>query len=195
MTGSPLREIPLRKSIWERIRRRGSAVAVFLVFALAAAGCGKGQLFVPRGSGSIKIVSEPQGAVILFDGTPKGWTYEKKPIVIKGVPNGWHTIKATLPGRVPRIEEIEIDSSQADVRIPLGAQSFGRLTIYTAPPGGEVFIDSRFYGTANPKIEVNSLAYGEHVLWVRLKGYKSKRHNIIVERQIDRAYRVRLKKE
>ncbi len=179
----------------KRVRRPASLAAVFLILTLAAAGCGKGALFVPRGTGSIRIVSEPQGAVITFDGTPRGWTYEKKPVVIKGVVNGWHTVRAVLPGRVPRIEEVEISGGEVSVRIPLDAQAFGRLTIYSNPPGGEVFIDSRYYGVANPKIEVNSLAYGEHILWVRLKGYKSKRHNIIVERQADRAYRVQLKKE
>ncbi len=181
--------------IRKHVRRPVSLAAVFLIAALAAAGCGKGALLAPRGTGSIRIVSEPQGAVIIFDGTTKGWAYEKKPIVIKGVVNGWHTVRAAFPGRVTRVEEVEISGGEVSVRIPLDAQAFGRLTIYSTPPGGEVFIDSRFYGVANPKIEVNSLAYGEHILWVRLKGYKSKRHNIIVERQADRAYRVRLKKE
>lgn len=179
----------------KRIRHPGSLTAVFLIFIAVAAGCGKADLFVPRGSGSITIYTEPQGAVITFDGSTRGWAYEKKPIVIKGVANGWHTIRATIPGRVPRVEEVDLAGGEMTVRIPLDPQAFGRLTIYSDPPGAEVFIDSRFYGVANPKVEVNSLAYGEHVFWLRLKGYKSERHNVIVERQTDRAYRVHLKKE
>lgn len=166
-----------------------------VVFALVAFGCGKDPLLIRRGSGTIQIVSEPQGAVVIFDGSPRGWTYEKKPIVLRGVPHGWHTIRATLPGRVPRIEEVELGTSNLEVRIPLDTQSFGRLTVYTSPPGAEVYIGSRFYGTTDPRIEINSLPYGQHNLWVRLKGYQDKRHNIIVERQADRAYRILLTKE
>ncbi len=185
---------PTRTS-WKRFRRLGNLTALFLLLVTAAVGCGKAALFVPRGSGSVSITTEPQGAVITFDGTTKGWTYEKKPIVIKGVANGWHTIRATLPGQVPRVEEIDLGSGETRISIPLDPQAFGRLTIYSNPPGAEVFIDSRFYGVARPKIEVNSLSYGEHILWMRLQGYQSKRHNIIVERQADRSYRVYLKKE
>jgi hypothetical protein len=170
-------------------------MAVALLFALVVGGCGKGELLSPRKTGTITILTEPQGAVIIFDGSPKGWTYEKKPVVVKAVRHGWHTIRATLPGRVPRVEEVELNTSELEVRIPLGTSSFGRLTIFSDPPGGEVFIGSRFFGTANPKVEINSLAYGEHTLWVRLKGYVDKRQNVIVERQADRAYRVRLTKE
>ncbi len=180
---------------WKRFCYPGSLAAIFLLIVIAAAGCGKGDLFVPRGTGSISIQTEPQGAVITFDGTTRGWAYEKKPIVIKGVTNGWHTIRATLPGQVPRVEEVDLAGGETTVRIPLDPQAFGRLTIYSNPPGAEVFISSRFYGVANPKVEINSLSYGEHILWVRLKGYQSKRHNVIVERQTDRAYRIHLEKE
>lgn len=180
---------------WDVFRRAERMAPVFLLLVVVSAGCGKGELFVPRGTGTINIISEPQGAVITFDGTVKGWAYEKKPIVIKGATNGWHTIRASLPGRVPRVEEVDLEGGEITVRIPLDPQAFGRLTIYSDPPGAEVFVDSRFFGTANPKIEINSLSYGEHILWMRLKGYQSERHNVIVERQIDRAYRVHLKKE
>lgn len=189
---------PSRNSLCFMRLRRNPWYAHFLVLALFAVvifGCGKTPLLVRRGSGTVQIVTEPQGAVVIFDGSPKGWTYEKKPIVLKGVPHGWHTIRATLPGRVPRVEEVELGTSNLEVRIPLDTQSFGRVTVYTSPPGAEVYIGSRFYGTTNPKIEINSLPYGQHSLWVRLKGYEDKRHNIVVERQADRAYRILLKKE
>jgi hypothetical protein len=172
---------------------RFGVIVVSLLFGLAAAGCGKGKVFdIPRGTETVTIFTEPQGAIIAFDGSVRGRTYEQQPLVIKGVSHGWHTIKATLPGRVPRVEEVRIDGSETKIRIPISQDTFGRISIIVDPPGAEVFIDSRYYGMAEPGKNIDSLAFGEHTLWLRLKGFRSEKRTITVERQFHRAYRLRM---
>ena len=173
-----------------------SAALACLLAALAVAGCGKGEISnVKSGMGTVTILTEPQGAVIQFDGSARGWAYAQKPIVIKGVAYGWHTIKATLPGRVPRIEEVRIDGKQTRINLRLEQNSFGKLSVIVDPPGAEVFVDSRYHGLAEPKRDIDSLAIGEHTLWLRLKGFRSERRSIVVERQFHRSYRLRMKVE
>ncbi|OGL58950.1 MAG: hypothetical protein A3J27_07960 [Candidatus Tectomicrobia bacterium RIFCSPLOWO2_12_FULL_69_37] len=145
--------------------------------------------------GAVKILSEPQGAVIDFDGTPRGETFDAKPVEIRGVPYGWHTIRAALPGRVPHVVEFNLERGQAEIRIPFSADGFGRLNARTFPPGAEVFVDSRYHGKAEPQIAVNGLSYGEHSLWVRLDGHRQERLNILVERQVEHSYYLYLTKE
>lgn len=173
---------------------RARAIVVGILIGLAAAGCGKGKVFdLPRGAGTVTIITEPQGAIIAFDGSVRGRTYEKQPIVLKGITHGWHTIKATLPGHVPRVEEVRIDGSETEIRIPLSRDTFGRLSVVVDPPGAEVFIDSRYHGMAEPGKDIDSLAFGEHTLWLRLKGFQSEKRTITVERQFHRAYRLRMR--
>lgn len=90
---------------------------------------------------------------------------------------------------------MEIGRPVTEVHIPLSQEKSGRLFVYTAPPGAEVFIDSEYYGTARPFVAVDDLAYGQHLLWVRLEGYASERELITVEEETDRGYRVHLEKE
>ena len=148
-----------------------------------------------RELGAVRILSAPPGAVIDFDGTPRGEALDDKPLDIRGVPYGWHTIRAALPGRVPHVLEFNLERSQAEIRVPVSADGFGRLTIRTFPPGAEVFVDSRYHGKAEPQIQVNSLSYGEHSLWVRLDGHRQERLNIVVERQVEHSYYLYLTKE
>ncbi|MBI1724870.1 MAG: PEGA domain-containing protein [Candidatus Tectomicrobia bacterium] len=177
-----------RSSIW---------MPLALLAALGAAGCSSRRGEVQeagRQLGAVRILSAPQGAVIDFDGTPRGETFDAKPLEIRGVPHGWHTIRATLPGRVPHVLEFNLERAQAEVRIVLSGDGYGRLNVRTLPPGGEVFVDSRYHGKAEPQIQVGALSYGEHSLWVRLEGHRQERLNILVERQIERSYHLFLTK-
>lgn len=176
-------------------RTPGRAAAALALALLAAGGCGKSVLLGPPPTGTLRILSEPEGAVIIFDGAGRGTTFNAKPIVLKGVTYGRHTVRAEFPGRVPRVEEVDFARPEAEIRIPLSRSRFGGFAVYVDPPGAEVFIDSRYYGKAAPKIEVNDLPFGEHSLWVRLEGYEVERQVIVVERQTDRAFRLFLRKQ
>jgi hypothetical protein len=161
-----------------------------LVLALLAAGCSSrgGPLEFTRPLGAVRILSEPQGASIDFDGTPRGESFDAQPLMFRGVPYGWHTVRAAMLGRVPHVMEFNLNRPEAEIRVPLSTDGAGHLAVRTTPPGGEVFIDSRYYGKADPRIQINSLSYGEHSLWVRLDGHRQERLNILVERQVERTY-------
>lgn len=168
-----------------------------LLFSLAvAAGCSrKGELVeLTRELGTVRVLSQPEGAAVDFDGTPRGETFNADPLVVRGVPFGWHTVRASRLGMVPHILEFNLERGEAEFRIPVSADGFGRLTVRTVPPGAEVFIDSRYYGKAEPQLQINALSYGEHSLWVRLEGHRQERLNILVERQIERSYHLFLTK-
>ncbi|MEK6710693.1 MAG: hypothetical protein AABZ64_08945 [Nitrospinota bacterium] len=167
-----------------------AGIVLALLAALAAGGCSSrrgGPLDVARETGTVRILSEPQGAEIEFDGTPRGETTNARPLILRGVPHGWHTIRAILPGRVHHVLEFNLERGEVEVRVPLSGEGYGRLHVRTDPPGGEVFIDSRYHGLAEPQIQVNGLSYGEHLLWIRREG-RQERLNILVERQIERTY-------
>ena len=167
-----------------------------LLAAFAAGGCSSRKgLEVNQEVGTVRLLSDPQGASIDFDGTPRGETFDAKPFVLRGVPQGWHTLRATLQNRVPHVVEFNLDRGEIELRVPLSIDGYGRLTVHTIPQGAEVFIDSRYYGKAAPQLQVNALTYGEHSLWVRLEGYRQERLNILVERQIERTYHLFLTKE
>ncbi|MBI3128503.1 MAG: PEGA domain-containing protein [Candidatus Tectomicrobia bacterium] len=179
-----------------RSARLGLWAAVLLAMLAAAAGCFRrsGPVEVTREVGTVRILSEPEGAAVDFDGRPRGEAFKAEPLVIRGVPYGWHSIRATRLGMVPHILEFNLERPEAEFRIPVSAGGAGRLTVRTVPPGAEVFISSRYYGKADPQIQVSALAYGEHSLWVRLDGHRQERINILVERQIERTYHLFLTK-
>lgn len=171
--------------------------AGFLILLFAAMGCGKGPFLDDPADriGALEIMSVPPGVTIELNGQPRGETQTGKPIVVNGLPYGWHTIRAAFPGRVSRLEMIELREKRLRVRIPVQGTAFGRTVIYTTPPGAEVFIESRYYGVTKPLLAIDNLSLGTHTLWVRLKGYQDKRRTIVVERQLERAYRLHLVKK
>ncbi|MDA0999146.1 MAG: PEGA domain-containing protein [bacterium] len=169
----------------------------FLVLLLVAAGCGKDPFLDDPADrlGALEISSVPTGVSILLNGQPRGETRSESPIVVNGLPYGWHAIRATFPGKVTRLEEVELREKRLRVQVPLEEPAFGRTVIYTTPPGAEVFIESRYYGVTKPFLVINDLSFGSHTLWVRLKGHQDKRRTIVVERQLERAYRLGLAKK
>lgn len=179
------------------VPRGAFAAAHFLVLLLLAAGCGKGPFLDDPADrlGTLEISSAPPGVTVLLNGQPRGETRAESPIAVNGLPYGWHTIRATFPGRVTRLEEVELLQKRLRVRVPLEKPVFGRTVIYTTPPGAEVFIESRYYGMTKPFLVIDNLPFGTHTLWVRLKGHREKRRTLVVERQLERAYRLHLVKK
>ncbi len=191
-------DLPVRGKMRRVLTRETKTVFFVLCLALLG-GCGffssSGVQLGPRGTGTVRIIVENPGAEIAFDGSPRGKSGKGVPIVIKGVVFGWHTARVSLPGFVTRIDEVEVGSEETTVRIALRESVAGRVSIYTTPPGGEIFIDSRYYGKAAPEIKLPRLPFGTHSLWIRLEGYVNESRSIIVDRQTDRAYRMHLEKK
>ena len=178
-----------------RVVRQLVVLASLAFFASGASCFGSRIVEGPRATGTVIILSEPQGARVVFDGTVRGATYKDKPLVIKGVVYGRHTVRALFPLRVTAVVDFDVNKPETTVRIPLSKEGFGRLTIKSEPPGAEVYIDSRYYGKTDPELVLKSLSYGGHSMWLRLEGHFMERQNIVVERQADRTYIVTLNKE
>lgn len=181
---------------WMRTGReptRATLVLAALCALAAGGGCfGEKPVEIPRGQASVLVTSEPAGAVIIFDGNPYGAAYAEKPVEIKGVAYGRHSIRAQFPGYVTQVLEVDVRSERVPLTMRLSKGGEGRLVIRSVPPGAEVFINSRYYGKAEPALAVTTLAAGEHSMWLRLPGHLMERQNVIVESRRERHYQVAL---
>ncbi len=185
-------------SFWPPNRSIRFIIVLFALLTLATgAGCARGKKAaeVPRsGKGEIVVTSRPEGAVVIFNGNPRGETYKLRPVEIKGVDYGRHSIRAEFPGYVGQVLEVDVRAKKTAIEMRLTRDGAGRLVIRSEPPGAEVFIGSRYYGKANPAIEVTNLTPGEYSMWLRLPGHAMERRNVIVERRRERRYMVVLDK-
>ncbi len=189
-----------RSTLWRRERNRLRLILGFLaVCALAqATGCARNSSVdtaSSQGKGDIFVTSAPEGAVVAFNGNLRGTTYAGKPVVIKAVNYGRHSIRTEFPGYVAQILEVDVRAEKVPVHMKLTKGGAGRLVVLSNPPGAEVFIASRYYGKTNPTLEVSSLRPGAYSMWLRLPGYRMERRNIVVERGRERIYRVFLERE
>ena len=168
-----------------------------LLILATGAGCARGKKAAeaPRsGKGEIVVTSRPEGAVIIFNGNPRGEAYKLRPVEIKGVDFGRHSIRAEFPGYVGQVLEVDVRAKRTPIEIRLAKEGAGRLVIRSEPPGAEVYIGSRYYGKADPALEVTNLNPGEYPMWLRLPGHGMERRNVIVERRRERRYTVVLEK-
>ena len=175
-----------------------SLVVLFMLFAMVSAlGCARGKKAAeaPRsGKGEIVVTSKPEGAVVIFNGNPRGEAYSLRPVEIKGVDYGRHSIRAEFPGYVGQVVEVDVRVKKTSIEIRLSRDGAGRLVVRSDPPGAEVFIGSRYYGKADPALEVTNLTPGEYSMWLRLPGHGMERRKVIVERRRERRYMVVLDK-
>lgn len=173
-------------------------LVLFAVFALATgAGCARGKKAAEAlrsGKGEIVVTSRPEGAVVIFNGNPRGEAYKLRPVEIKGVDYGRHSIRAEFPGYVGQVLEVDVRAKKTPIEMRLTKDGAGRLVVRSDPPGAEVFIGSRYYGKTDPAIEVTNLAPGEYSIWLRLPGHGMERRNVIVERRRERRYMIVLDK-
>lgn len=185
-------------SFWPPKRSIRSIIVLFALLTLATgAGCARGKKAAeaPRsGKGEIVVTSRPEGAVVIFNGNPRGEAYKLRPVEIKGVDYGRHSIRAEFPGYVGQVLEVDVRAKKTPIEMRLTKDGAGRLVVRSDPPGAEVFIGSRYYGKTDPAIEVTDLAPGEYSIWLRLPGHGMERRNVIVERRRERRYMIVLDK-
>ena len=119
-----------------------SILVLFTLCALASgAGCLRGgkPAEVPRsGKGEIVVTSKPEGAVVIFNGNPRGEAYSLRPVEIKGVDYGRHLIRAEFPGYVGQVLEVDVRAKKMPIEIRLKKDGAGRLVVRSNPPGAEV---------------------------------------------------------
>ncbi len=184
--------------MWPPNRYIHSIIMLFTFCALVlGTGCARGKKAAEAtlsGKGEIIVTSKPEGAFVIYNGNPRGETYSLKPVEIKGVDFGRHSIRAEFPGYVGQVVEVDMRSKKMSIEIKLTKDGAGRLVVRSDPPGAEVFIGSRYYGKASSAIEVTDLTPGEYSMWLRLPGHGMERRKVIVERRRERRYTVVLEK-
>lgn len=117
--------------------------------------------------GSIRVLSNVQGAHVFLDGTDMG----EVPIDIKDVKSGEHVIEVRAPGYQTREERITVNAGSSTVlKLDLNkeAKSEAIIKVISPVPGADVYIDGGPVGKAPVEQEV---AAGNHLVRVELPGY------------------------
>ncbi len=116
------------------------------------------------GAGSLFIESDPPGADVRIDGTPRGTA----PTLIREIPAGPHTISIHADDHLPWEEDIVIEFSR-QTEIPVTLQPAGYVTLAVEPPDARVWLDDReISGNQRSRFAV---AVGEHRVVARKVDY------------------------
>lgn len=143
--------------------------------------------------GTIRVTSEPAGAMVFLDNAIKGMT----PVSLEAVPNGEHTVLVRLDGYYDYSHTVTVtgdardfDASLEPVTAPATAQTTaagvtyqpgvtatvprqdltGTLSVTTNPPGALVYIDDEMKGITPATIP--GLSPGSHAIHLILEGYE-----------------------
>jgi len=148
---------------------------------------GKGEVHVGLSPapppGSLQVVSDPPGATVYLDGISRGET----PLTLAKVTPGIRKLRASMPGFVSVIREVEIISGQeATVEVELG----GRLNILSIPAGARAFIDEEYVGITPLKTE--RIPAGSYQLRLAKEKYKDKLSAVVLSRGQEKEVKVRL---
>lgn len=128
------------------------------------------------GVGVVRVLSEAPGARAVLDGVDMG----PVPVDIKDVKAGDHIVQVKATGFATGEKKVTVRAGQSEiVKFDLGADgSQGTLKIVSSVPEAEVFID----GAAIGKVpQEKRLAAGEHLVMVRLQGYKPFEQKVSIE--------------
>lgn len=128
--------------------------------------------------GSIRVLSNVDGARVFLDGTDLG----PVPMDIKDVKAGEHVVEVKAPGYLPREERLTVSAGSAAVLKldlqPIASKEVAKLKIVSPVPEAAVFVDGERVGTAPQDKEVPA---GEHFVVVTKTGYKKFEQKIRVE--------------
>jgi hypothetical protein len=120
--------------------------------------------------GSVKVLSNVNGAHVFLDGTDMG----PVPVEAKDVKPGDHIIDVKAPGYQDREEKVTVNvGSAAILKLdlnPVAAKDTGELKIVSPVPNADVFVDGASVGKA--PYDNKQTAGGEHFVVVQAEGYK-----------------------
>jgi hypothetical protein len=128
--------------------------------------------------GSIRVLSNVQGAHVFLDGTDMGAV----PVDIKDVKPGEHVIEVKAPKYQTREERVTVNAGSATVlKLDLHPESKSEavIKVVSPVPGADVYIDGALAGKVPIEQEVGA---GEHYVIVKLDGYKTFEHKLRIER-------------
>ena len=126
--------------------------------------------------GTLRIVSDPAGAVILVDGTATGDVTPADLLLAVGT----HTIAVTRDGFLitPASRTVNVPPGQR-VQASFALAELGELTVTSAPAGAAIILDGEDSGEVTP--HTFTLVVGEHTIDVALDGYVSDGGEVVVD--------------
>lgn len=140
---------------------------------------------LPR-TATITIHTEPPGASVLLDGTPRGVS----PVVLEKVPPGDHRIALQLAGYTPAEHPLRTDSGQVDTLNVTLAPIPARLRVVSTPAPARVYLDNQLRGET--PLTVDGLPPGSYRLRVEADGYATESRTLELALAADRIEEVRL---
>lgn len=139
-------------------------------------------------SATLKVITDPEGATVLINGTNKGIT----PCTVSRVPSGKAEVRIQLDGYTPYTDELMMKIAQEEeIDISL-TQAPGSLQVRSIPEGANVYIDNEYQGLT-PYSDAK-LSAGEYRLRIELKGYEAMARSISVQSTDSRSEEFRLKR-
>lgn len=131
-------------------------------------------------SGSIRVISNVDGAQVILDGDPLGVVPADAPELAPGS----HIVEVMAPGYRPGRQDVQVTAGQRQVvRLELEAlpRSAPRasLRVVSPVPNAQVFLDGQLAGTA--PFSKDDLAVGTHYVTVQAPGYRDWVRNVTLE--------------
>jgi hypothetical protein len=137
------------------------------------------QIDVPldRLSGTINVSTDPPGAAVFIDEDAEA--HSPTPLEIQDIPAGPHRITIRMAGRkTVELTDVNVENdgvTEVHQKLPpeeLPPEKYHRIQVFSIPPGAEIVVGEKGYGTTPNTIR---LAEGEHLIEVRLDGKTEKK--------------------
>ena len=121
--------------------------------------------------GTLRVVSEPEGARVTLDGDVRGRT----PLDLAEIPFGAHQVRIELKGYEGQDHDVALSADRpvAELQATLSRRgpTLGRASFTSTPAGGEVSVDGKSVG-ATP-VEGVRLRPGRHRVEITLDGHET----------------------
>lgn len=142
-------------------------------------------VLLPR-TATITITSEPPGASVTLDGTPRG----ESPVELQKVQPGDHRVSLLLPGYAVAEHPFRTESGQVDtINVPLTPVP-ARLRVVSTPSAARVYLDNQLRGETPLTLE--SLPPGSYRLRVEADGYATESRTLALDLAANITEEVRL---
>ena len=130
-------------------------------------------------SGSIRVISNVEGARVFLDGTELG----PAPMDIKDAEPGEHVVEVKAEGYLIREERVTVSAGSAsvlklDLQPVAQAKEGGKLKIVSPVPEAEIFVDGERIGSVPQEKEIQP---GDHFVVVTKPGYKKFEQKVRLE--------------
>lgn len=137
-------------------------------------------------SGSVAFSTEPEGAEVSVNGTPRG----KSPLTVPGIPKGVATVRFSMPGYKTEEREMSVaageETSVSIVLKPLPAS----LRVVSSPEGARVYVDGEYCGVA--PLDLPGLDGGTHSIRAEMENFAAQSRTVELEAGRSRTEEFRL---